>query len=159
MISVERMLKHMAWSNQHVLHFLQELPDEALDAYVVNPEWNVGRIVGHLVGASGRLGYHLSRDEVTSVDRPQTMTDVAKLVPLCEKFDAVLLREAAKPDERVLVINSLGENVWWRSTVVSQAIHHATEHRAQLACALESKGFAAPDLDEIDLWAFESHND
>ncbi len=43
----------------------------------------------------------------------------------------------------------------WRSTILSQAIHHATEHRAQIASALEAKGFTPVDLDELDLWAFE----
>jgi uncharacterized damage-inducible protein DinB len=44
-----------------------------------------------------------------------------------------------------------------RSTVLSQAIHHATEHRAQIASALEAKGFKPVDLDEIDLWAYEKY--
>jgi uncharacterized damage-inducible protein DinB len=43
----------------------------------------------------------------------------------------------------------------WRSTILSQAIHHATEHRAQFAAALEAKGFTPLDLDEIDLWSYE----
>jgi len=43
----------------------------------------------------------------------------------------------------------------WRSTILSQSIHHATEHRAQIASALESKGFTPVDLDELDLWAYE----
>jgi uncharacterized damage-inducible protein DinB len=43
----------------------------------------------------------------------------------------------------------------WRSTILSQAIHHATEHRAQLAAALEAKGFNPVNLDDLDLWSFE----
>jgi uncharacterized damage-inducible protein DinB len=43
----------------------------------------------------------------------------------------------------------------WRSTILSQAIHHATEHRAQLASALEAKGFTPVNLDDLDLWSFE----
>ena len=43
----------------------------------------------------------------------------------------------------------------WRSTILSQSIHHATEHRAQIASALEAKGFKPVDLDELDLWAYE----
>jgi len=43
----------------------------------------------------------------------------------------------------------------WRSTILSQAIHHATEHRAQIASALEAKGFAPVNLDDLDLWEFE----
>jgi uncharacterized damage-inducible protein DinB len=47
----------------------------------------------------------------------------------------------------------------WRSTILSQSIHHATEHRAQIASALEAKGFKPMDLDELDLWAFEIETD
>jgi uncharacterized damage-inducible protein DinB len=43
----------------------------------------------------------------------------------------------------------------WRSTILSQSIHHATEHRAQIASALEAKGFKPVDLDELDLWSYE----
>ena len=43
-----------------------------------------------------------------------------------------------------------------RSTIISQAVHHATEHRAQLIDALEYKGYKIINLDDIDLWAFES---
>jgi uncharacterized damage-inducible protein DinB len=43
-----------------------------------------------------------------------------------------------------------------RSTIISQAIHHATEHRAQLISALEAKGFTSINLDHYDLWAYSS---
>ena len=43
----------------------------------------------------------------------------------------------------------------WRSTILSQSIHHATEHRAQIASALEAKGFNPVDLDDLDLWSYE----
>ena len=41
-----------------------------------------------------------------------------------------------------------------RSTVLAQAIHHATEHRAQIAGALAAHGIDAIDLDALDLWEF-----
>ena len=41
-----------------------------------------------------------------------------------------------------------------RSTIVGQAIHHATEHRAQIAAALATNGIDAIDLDELDVWAY-----
>jgi hypothetical protein len=41
-----------------------------------------------------------------------------------------------------------------RSTVLAQAIHHATEHRAQIAGALAAHGIDALDLDELDVWAY-----
>jgi hypothetical protein len=43
----------------------------------------------------------------------------------------------------------------WASTILTQAVHHATEHRAQLIDTLEYKGFKPINLDDIDLWAFD----
>ena len=37
-----------------------------------------------------------------------------------------------------------------RSTVLSQAVHHATEHRAQLVAALEANGYTDINLDDFD---------
>ena len=59
-------------------------------------------------------------------------------------------------DIQIEFTNSEGEQVKrWRSTILSQAIHHATEHRAQIASALEAKGFTPVNLDDLDLWSFE----
>ena len=41
-----------------------------------------------------------------------------------------------------------------RSTILGQAIHHATEHRAQIAGALATNGIDAIDLDALDVWAY-----
>lgn len=41
-----------------------------------------------------------------------------------------------------------------RSTVLGQSIHHATEHRAQIAGALVAHGVMALNLDDLDVWAF-----
>ena len=43
----------------------------------------------------------------------------------------------------------------WRSTILSQAIHHATEHRAQIASALEAKGFISVNLDDLTVTKYE----
>lgn len=158
MISLERMLRHMAWSNQYVLHFLQELPDEALAAYVVNPEWHVERIITHTVGAASWYCYRLTGEEFEDLPIPTTTAELAVWAELAKRVDEVLLREAEETDRLMKHVNEEGEVLRWRSTILSQAVHHATEHRAQLACALEARGFPAPDLDEIDLWAFEILN-
>ena len=41
-----------------------------------------------------------------------------------------------------------------RSTILGQAIHHATEHRAQIAGALATNGIDVIDLDALDVWAY-----
>ena len=156
MITLERLLKHMAWSNQAVLKFLAELPDEALNAHVVKPEWNASEISGHIVSSSDWYVYRLTGREAMTIERPRSMADVRNLIPLAASFDASLLEEAVHADRQMTFKRESGDLQRWRSTILSQAVHHATEHRAQLACALEAKGFAAPDLDELDLWSYEA---
>ena len=43
---------------------------------------------------------------------------------------------------------------WHVAEIISHIVDSA-EHRAQIASALEAKGFTPVDLDELDLWAFE----
>jgi len=38
--------------------------------------------------------------------------------------------------------------------LVNQAVHHATEHRAQIAGALAANGNSSLDLDALDVWTF-----
>jgi len=48
----------------------------------------------------------------------------------------------------------MGGKVRARSTILGQAIHHATEYRAQVAAALATHGIDAINLDALDLWAY-----
>jgi uncharacterized damage-inducible protein DinB len=60
-------------------------------------------------------------------------------------------------DEQLEFTNYSGNLVRrWRSTILSQAIHHATEHRAQIAAAIEARGFSPLNLDDLDLWSYET---
>ena len=68
-----------------------------------------------------------------------------------------LLAECVKLDDVQIEFTNFEDKLVkrWRSTILSQAIHHATEHRAQIASALEAKGFTPMNLDDLDLWEFE----
>ena len=41
-----------------------------------------------------------------------------------------------------------------RWVLVNQAVHHATEHRAQIAGALAAHGNTSLDLDALDVWTY-----
>ena len=63
-------------------------------------------------------------------------------------------------DIQLEFVNAEGDQVKrWRSTILSQAIHHATEHRSQIASALEAKGFTPVNLDDLDLWSYEKDSE
>lgn len=144
----------MAWTNQQVYSAVQKLPDEALSSYLVNPEWTAGTILHHIINGADWFSYCLTQAMWTDIKIPSSMNDVAELAKLLATLDERIISQDELPDI-ALTINDEGKS-WkaMRSTILAQAIHHATEHRAQLIDALEYKDFKPINLDDIDLWAF-----
>ena len=59
------------------------------------------------------------------------------------------------PDEMRTFIR-YGEEVSYLTTsIMAQFVHHATEHRAQIADILAANNMDVINLDDIDLWSFE----
>ncbi len=158
----------MAWANERILSKVSELPDEALNSYVVNPEWTAREITRHIASSATWYGWRLlDKSGFTEVDNqmwqkkldqteipPATSKDVLTTIAYAKAADSVLLEAARQPEGDV-------EREWKgaiiirkRSTILSQAVHHATEHRAQLVSALEYKGFTTINLDDYDLWNY-----
>ena len=167
-MEISKLLRHMAWANQQIIGKVSQLPDEALDAYQVNPDWTVREIIRHTAGASTWYVYRLLDRATLSEDdkaqwkqrlsdtdiAPARTADIAKVLEKLAISDAELLKASELP-EGVVVRELDGKTITRaRSTVISQSIHHATEHRAQLVAALESRGFNAINLDDFDLWNF-----
>jgi uncharacterized damage-inducible protein DinB len=157
-LNLERALKHMSWANQEVYKLIIALPDEALDAYATDPEWKVGEILRHIASSSGGYGARLRGVDAEVLVRPTTMQELQVIAKKLLSNDAELLQLANVEDEKIAVTREGKTTHWMRSTIVTQAIHHATEHRAQAVSALEAKGYKAVDLDEYDVWAYEINN-
>lgn len=166
---MEKILKHMAWANQEIIGKIAELPKEALDAYAVNPEWTVGTIVRHIGSASNwYLWRLLDRDSFTSDEKAYwdarlidegeespKMKDVKYVLGVLRDSDAKLLEQSRLPDADVPREFRGEQHVFKRSTILSQAVHHATEHRAQAVAALEIRGFDSIILDDFDVWSYQ----
>ena len=152
---MQRMMRHMAWANQQVYAAVTKLPDEALGAYGVNPEWTAGEILRHIVGGATWYVHCLGIAPWQETVQPTTMRDVDVLAGQLAGFDAQLLTAVDLPDEQLTFETENEQRTALRSTIIAQTVHHATEHRAQLIDALESRGFAPINLDDIDLWSFE----
>ena len=157
-LNLERALKHMSWANQEVYKLIAALPDEALDAYATDPDWTVGEILRHIASSSGGYGARLKGMDTEVLVHPTTMQELQIIAKQLLSNDAKLLQLANVADEKIAVIREGKTTHWMRSTIVTQAIHHATEHRAQAVCALEAKGFKAVNLDDYDVWAYEINN-
>lgn len=160
MIALDRLLRHMGWANLKTFSHLKNLPDKALESFAFNPQWTVSEILHHLVESADFYHFRISGKWVEvagqKIAKPNKISDLELLAAQVEKIDLALLGTVSLDEIEVTFVRSDGQVVErWRSTILSQAIHHATEHRAQIAVALESGGFPLLDLDELDLWAFE----
>jgi len=159
-IAFNRLLAHMSWANQKTIAHLQTLPEQSLSAFATNQKWQVAEITHHIVDAADAYAFRITGEHPQlpgeSIPEIKTISDLALIAKQAEVIDAALLKSVSLADEQIEFTNYAGKLVKrWRSTILSQAIHHATEHRAQIASALEAKGFTPVDLDELDLWAFE----
>jgi len=153
---VELSFKHMAWANNRMLTLLQGLPDEAINFSAWNPDWTVGKVAHHIVIAEGRLIARITKQpRPAELEPPKSASEISQLIEVCAQSDAQLLSLANTPDEMRSIVR-FGDEVEFRtSTILVQAVHHASEHRAQISDILAANNMDVFNLDEIDLWAFE----
>ena len=159
----------MAWANQQVIGQIAAMPKEALDAYAVNPEWTVGTIVRHIASASNWYVWRLlDRESFTAEEKASwdarlkeddeespKMQDLTYVLEVLRSSDALLLEQSRLPDADVPREFRGEQHVFERSTILSQAVHHATEHRAQAISALEFRGYTSINLDHFDVWSYQ----
>ena len=154
--TLQRLLAHMGWANQRMFATLGELPAEALQLSAWNPDWQVGTVANHIVVAAGRLVSRIN-DEPPAAGGPGPTTgeELAALARLAEANDRALLALADATDE-VRRFDRAGQPMEFQvSTILAQAVHHATEHRAQIVDILAANGLEVINLDSMDLWSFE----
>lgn len=154
MIDLTRGLRHMAWANDRFYAQLAVLPSDALQARYAPDAWSVGRLAVHIINGAEWYRYCLTGVEWT--DLSPLVGDVPAMRSYLAELDALLLAEADKPEGHVTFEDEDGPARALRSTLLTQAVIHAAEHRAHMATALEVAGAGRIDLDALDLWAFEA---
>lgn len=155
--TLDRMVEHMAWANAQMCATLATLPTEVLTHVAPGSEWNVGAITHHLVTAAENYAQRLHGEpRAESRKLPLTSNDLRMLASVLSRADARLRAGAQLPGDDILTwISYGGEEISVpRWVLVNQAVHHATEHRAQIAGALVANGNSSLDLDALDVWSF-----
>ena len=154
--TLDQLLRHMAWANAALFKQLASLPDAALGHTAPGSEWSVGAIAHHLATAAENYAQRL-HGEPRAPERsiPTTATDITHLAEGLATADAKLRAGAALNGAEVLRWISFGGEpmAFPRWVLVNQSVHHATEHRAQIAGALAANGITNVDLDAIDVWS------
>jgi uncharacterized damage-inducible protein DinB len=146
----------MAWANNQMLTILQGLPDDAINFSAWNLDWTVGKIAHHIVIAEGRLiARIINQPAPAEPEAPTTSAGIKELISVCAERDAQLLSLIDTPDEMRTFVRYGKEVSFLTSTILVQAVHHASEHRAQISDILAANKMDVLNLDEIDLWSFE----
>ena len=153
--TLDRQLTHMAWANTGMFSVLAALPQAAYAYTSPGSEWSVGAIAHHLVTAAENYAQRLHGEpRAEKRELPTTAADLQVLAAALVAADAKLRAGAHLPGDEVLTWISFGgeEISVPRWVLVNQAVHHATEHRAQIAGALAANGNSSLDLDALDVW-------
>jgi uncharacterized damage-inducible protein DinB len=155
--TLNRTLEHMAWANTQMFTVLAALPVDALAYTSPGSEWSVGAIAHHLATAAENYAQRLHGEpRAEKRELPTTAADLQVLATALVVADAKLRAGAQLPGDEILTwISFDGEEISVpRWVLVNQAVHHATEHRAQIAGALAANGNSSLDLDALDVWTF-----
>jgi uncharacterized damage-inducible protein DinB len=155
--TLDRLLQHMEWANADLFERLATLPDAALEHTAPGSEWSVGAIAHHLVTAAENYAQRLHGEpRAPEREMPTGGAGVSELRVALATADGKLRSAAQLPGEEALSwISFNGEPMSFpRWVLINQAVHHATEHRAQIAGSLAAHGITAIDLDAIDVWGF-----
>lgn len=155
--TLDRQLTHMAWANTEMFSVLATLPEAAYGYTSPGSEWSIGAIAHHLATAAENYAQRLHGEpRAEKRELPATAADLQALAATLVVADAKLRAGAQLPGKEILTWISLGgdEISVPRWVLVNQAVHHATEHRAQIAGALAANGNTSLDLDALDVWTY-----
>lgn len=156
MISIEKSLRHMAWSNQKIFEEISKMPDEVYGLSAADGEWPVGQILNHFLNAAEWFRYLLTKEEWTDLPRITNSLILLNSKTYLGELDTLLIEQANKPDGEIIFKGDSGsEERTTRAMVLSQAVMHTAEHKGQLATILKQHGFHL-DLDKFDLWNYEA---
>lgn len=150
-----RLVRHSAWATARTIAHLATLPDATLALSTPGGFGTVGATLAHFVSSQAFYVDRLERRHWSpDLPVPERTADLAAFAEHAERSAAALEAIAARGDDAELSWVDEGvEERWPASVVLAQAIHHATEHRAQIFAALAANGIGGLTLDDLDVWA------
>jgi uncharacterized damage-inducible protein DinB len=151
----------MRWANNSMITALENLDPAVLAHFAHDPEYTVGYLVAHIAKGGDWYRHIIARTPFEDIRTPSTRNELEALKNLIYELDsfavdASLLEESEHvvpnedPTDSKIVTKS-------RTMVISQAIHHATEHRAQLVDTLNRHNIFDINCDRYDLWSYDDY--
>ena len=155
---LDRLLRHMAWANGEFIAQLARFPTQTWKLSLPNEtgeEGTIDEIARHFIRSSAFYVRRLDgKEPVNPYDVPTSTEEMVQLAQFCKESDARLMQESHLPDGKTTFVHQGKVIERARSTILGQSIHHATEHRAQIASILTAHKAGRIDLDELDVWSY-----
>lgn len=149
--------KHNLWANLRLLDFCEGLDDDALDGGVDGTYGNVRDTLVHILGSEENYVGALTGDRpersLYDLFQEQGFPGFAELRRRAQRSGEALIELAGDdPYARELQGNFRGQPYKMSASIpMMQAIHHAHDHRSQVATVLTQQGIEPPDL---SAWTF-----
>jgi uncharacterized damage-inducible protein DinB len=152
---LDDLFNHNAWATAQVIDYCRGLDEQTLNATEPGVYGTIIETLRHTIDSEASYCYRVSgawpeypwvRDEAVGLDvlseRANTLAATWKTY-LAGNVDPDKLGEAYGDDGDVFAVSG--------GIIITQAIHHANEHRAQICSILGSLGLEPPD---VSAWGY-----
>jgi uncharacterized damage-inducible protein DinB len=143
------LFSHNHWANLRLIEFCARLSDEQLDATIVGAFGSIRDTLQHIVSAERSYFSRISTGQPYRRPEDAPPLTLTQMQESAQYSGQGLSEWAGKVQASDTVqVNWDGEMVAVPCTILlTQAINHATEHRAQVMAILTQLGIQPPDLD------------
>ena len=151
------LFRHNLWANLRLLEACAALNEQQLATTTAGTYGPIYNTLRHIVAAEQSYLRRLTGRQPETPLQPEDNPDVAALRAYVRHSGEGLIAAAANTAPADVVQIEWNEQQWPvpASLILTQAINHATEHRAQVMTILTQQGIEPPDLSG---WAFvEEH--
>ncbi len=144
---------HNLWANIRLLERCSELSDAELDATLVGTYGSIRDTLQHIIWSELSLYTRIKTGQPYRRPEDSPKPTLPELLESAWTTGAGLIEEAglAQVGDTVQVDRDGVPRDMPKCIILTQAINHATEHRAQIRVTLTQSGIEPPDLDS---WTF-----
>src|SRR5262252_1200865 len=142
--------RHKTWATLRLIEYCQGLGDEHLDATIPGTYGTIRETLHHLVRAEEGYFWTVTRERLSEPlpDEPAPLGELAERIRRLGPRWEALVRETDLPDRPVMSRDGWRFPAWVSMT---QAIHHADDHRTHVLSILGARGLEVP---ELDVWGY-----
>ncbi len=153
------LFSHHLWANLRLLERCAELTDEQLSATVPGAYGTIHDTLQHIVKAEQSYFSRISTGQQYNHPQDAPPMTIAEMIEAVRTTGAGLIEWAPKVQANDAVTLNWKDDTPRevpKTIILTQAIYHATEHRAQIMAILTQLGIESPDLqswqyfDELD---------